>query len=287
MKTTELVKEMIRMLGKHRSEGKSIGFVPTMGALHPGHISLIEKSRGENDITVCSIFVNPIQFNSSEDLKRYPRMPEADLSMLEAAGCDMVFMPSAEEMYPEPVTKQYQFGALDTVMEGAFRPGHFNGVAVVVDRLFQLTRPHRAYFGLKDYQQLLVIREMVRQEQHPVKIVGCPIIREPDGLAMSSRNLRLNPNDRKSAAGIYQSLCYANEIYRSCSIPELEAEITKKLHAIPGLEVEYVTVADAQTLQKPGHWPPFTPVVVCVAAYLGGIRLIDNMILESDEKKPS
>jgi len=169
-------------------------------------------------------------------------------------------------------------------MEGAFRPGHFNGVAVVVDRLFQLTRPHRAYFGLKDYQQLLVIREMVRQEQHPVQIVGCPIIREPDGLAMSSRNLRLNPTDRKSAAGIYQALLFARTAHRAMSLDALETEITKRLELIPGASVEYVSVADAKTLLKPAQWPPTLDAVVCVVVYLGGIRLIDNIILEVTPK---
>jgi pantoate--beta-alanine ligase len=287
MKNIKQAKEMISIAEAYRAEGKTIGFVPTMGALHSGHISLIEQSRQQNDLTVCSIFVNPIQFNNADDLRLYPRMPEADLGMLEAAGCDVVFMPSAEEMYPEPVTKQYRFGSLDTVMEGAFRPGHFNGVAIVVHKLFELVRPHRAYFGLKDYQQLLVIREMVRQEGHPIDIVGCPIVREPDGLAMSSRNLRLNPADRKNAAGIYQALLFARNAYRTMSPEELESVITQRLEMIPGATVEYVSVADGNTLLKPDRWPPVSDAVVCVVVYLGDIRLIDNIILTSPHESES
>lgn len=279
MDTITKVDTMMQVAAAFRAAGKTIGFVPTMGALHPGHLSLIAQSKLENDITVCSIFVNPIQFNNAEDLRLYPRMPGSDLEMLEQAGCDLVFMPAEEEMYPEPVTTKYQFGHLDTVMEGAFRPGHFNGVAVVVHRLFQHTTPHRAYFGLKDYQQLLVIRAMVKQEQHPIEIIGCPIIRESDGLAMSSRNLRLDATDRKNAAGIFRALQFALETYQTSNIPELENNVRERLLMIPGAEVEYATVADANTLLSPDLWPPVSDAVLCVVVYLGGIRLIDNMIL--------
>lgn len=278
--TIDNVEEARHWVARQRAAGRSVGFVPTMGALHEGHLSLVERSCRENEVTVCSIFVNPIQFNKSEDLEKYPRMPETDIGLLEETRCDMLFMPSEQNMYPEPVTKQYSFGHLDEVMEGAFRPGHFNGVAIVVDRLFRIVQPTRAYFGTKDYQQLLVIREMTRQEEHPTEIIGCPIIREPDGLAMSSRNIRLTQEQRKHAPAIYEALRYAKENFRNYTVPDLENEVRKRFNIIPGAKPEYVTVADTNTLVPLKKWIPNQPAVMCVAVYMGDIRLIDNMILE-------
>ena len=273
----------IEALAKWRDENSSpatsIGFVPTMGALHQGHISLIDESVAENDITVCSIFVNPIQFNNYSDLQNYPRMPEEDMAMLEASGCDLLFMPGIGEMYAEPVRKMYDFDHLDKVMEGAFRPGHFNGVAIVVDRLFNLVKPDRAYFGLKDYQQLLVIREMVKQENHDVEIKGCPIIREHDGLAMSSRNMRLTSEQRKYAHLIYDSLNYAAEHYKEHSVSSLKKRVVQRLNSIPDTKLEYVEFADATTLVPVVNWSDAGHCVVCVAIYFGDVRLIDNMML--------
>ncbi|MFO7722858.1 MAG: pantoate--beta-alanine ligase [Bacteroidales bacterium] len=279
MKTIYTTAELQTWREEQRLSGIELGFVPTMGALHQGHMSLVEMSVAENGMTACSIFVNPIQFNNPEDLKRYPRMPEKDLKMLESAGCDMVFLPSVEEMYPEPVARVYDFGHLDKVMEGAFRPGHFNGVAVVVHRLFELVDPDRAYFGLKDYQQLMIIREMVKQEGHRVEVTGCPIIREADGLAMSSRNLRLTPEQRAVAPEIHAALQYAAGNYQKHGTEELKTLLNSKLAAIPGARPEYVEMADAETLLPVSHWEANRSCILCVAVYLGDIRLIDNIIL--------
>jgi pantoate--beta-alanine ligase len=279
MKTLATAAAMTQWRDEQRMAGRSVGFVPTMGALHEGHLSLIRRSVSENDLTVCSIFVNPIQFNNAEDLKRYPRMPEADQMMLEPAGCDLVFLPTVEEMYPEPVARVYEFGALDKVMEGAYRPGHFNGVAVVVHRLFELVQSDKAYFGLKDYQQLLIIREMARQEGHKTEIIGCPIIREADGLAMSSRNMRLTPEQRNVAPAIHAALQYAADHYHEYSVDGLKTLIQMRVAAIPEARPEYVEFADANTLVPISHWSSSESCILCVAVYLGDIRLIDNKIL--------
>lgn len=262
----------------HRNHGQ-LGFVPTMGALHRGHLSLVRYSQADNHRTVCSIFVNPIQFNKADDLAKYPRMPEADTRMLEQEGCDMVFLPSVEEMYPEKPDQIYRFGSLEEVMEGAFRPGHFNGVAIVVNRFFRLIRPNRAYFGLKDYQQYLIIKEMVRQDQLPVEIIGCPIVRESDGLAMSSRNLRLSAGQRATAPVIFRALSAAQRQYRSHTPGSLENFIRHFFTDIPECNPEYVAVADADTLKPLKNWSEARSAVVCVAVYFGEIRLIDNMLL--------
>jgi pantoate--beta-alanine ligase len=279
MKIITTTAELRAWRGEQRRLGHSVGFVPTMGALHQGHLTLIERSVASNDVTVCSIFVNPIQFNNPEDLKRYPRMPEEDMKMLAPQGCNMVFLPSVAEMYPEPVAKVYGFGHLDKVMEGAFRPGHFSGVAVVVHRLFALVEPDRSYFGLKDYQQLLIVREMVKQEGLGVEVIGCPIIREEDGLAMSSRNMRLTEEQRRNAPGIYAALEYASAHHQRHEVEELKSLITGRLAAIPEARPEYVEIADAETLLPVSRWGDTPSCILCVAVYLGDIRLIDNVIL--------
>jgi len=257
--------------------GKSIGFVPTMGALHEGHLNLVSRSCLENDISGCSIFVNPIQFNNPEDLQKYPRTLENDLKLLEKAGCDMVFVPSAGEMYPEPVTKKFDFGALERVMEGAHRPGHFNGVAIVVEKLFDIFGPDRAYFGEKDFQQLRIIQSLVKMENIPVKIVPCPTVREADGLAMSSRNRRLSADERIVAPWIYQTLLCAKNHANKTAVSEIKRISTVMLES-KGFRVDYFEIADTETLQPIGSWEETSGAIACVAAFLGSVRLIDNMI---------
>lgn len=274
------ISELKVMLQGFRSEGKSIGFVPTMGALHKGHVSLVESSVAENDITVVSIFVNPTQFNDKNDLKNYPRMPEKDITMLGAAGVDVVFMPTEDEIYPEPDTRVFDFGMLDKVMEGKFRPGHFNGVAQVVSKLFDIVEPHRAYFGQKDYQQLAIIRAMVRMLGYKIEIIGCPIVREPDGLAMSSRNLLLTAEHRKSAPLIYKTLAQARNKTNELSVKEMIDWVVNGINADPNLKVEYFELADADSLLPVQGWDHPNGIVGCIAVWAGNIRLIDNMMFK-------
>ena len=259
--------------------GKTIGFVPTMGALHEGHLVLIRRAVAENDFVVVSIFVNPIQFNNPDDLAKYPRTLETDLKMLESTGCHLVFAPSAEEMYPEPDRSEFDFGKLDKVMEGKFRPGHFNGVAIVVKKLFEIVSPHKAYFGEKDFQQLAIIKNMVSQLNLPVHIVPCPIVREPDGLAMSSRNTRLSPKERSEALIIFKALSGISENY-SWFIPDGVKQLVRgEIQESPLFRVEYVDVVDTETLQPFEDWNDVEHAVVCVAAFIGSVRLIDNIKL--------
>lgn len=281
MLITKTIPESHAIVDKWRSEGDTVGFVPTMGALHHGHISLLEKSRRENTYSVCSIFVNPIQFNNPDDLAKYPRTEEKDLQMLQAAGCDLVFMPGVKEIYPEENKVQYDFGHLDKVMEGEFRPGHFNGVAVVVKKLFDIVQPHRAYFGEKDFQQLAIIQALVRMLEIPVEVVPCPTIREPSGLAMSSRNERLNPGDRQTASAIYKTMVEAKSMVPSIKPQEIEHWVTRKINSAGKLEVEYFSLVDAYSLLPVTEWNPGQRVIGCVAAYIGGVRLIDNMLFFS------
>lgn len=255
----------------------TVGFVPTMGALHAGHISLVERCRRECDTVVVSVFVNPTQFNDPDDLLKYPRTPEADCAMLEAAGTDLVFMPSVEEIYPQPDTRQFGFGALERVMEGEHRPGHFNGVAQVVSRLFDIVKPDRAYFGEKDFQQLAIIREMVRQLELPVEIIGCPIRREGDGLAMSSRNVRLDPAQRAAAPLIYKYL-RAAAMQKDVMPPGALARWTaEQIDTDPALKTEYVAIADAATLQPALSWDEPGAKRIFAAIWAGDVRLIDNI----------
>lgn len=260
-----------------KKSGQKIGFVPTMGALHQGHLELMKKAKKENDLLVVSIFVNPIQFNNPSDLEKYPRDLEKDKALLEEVGCDVLFVPEVSEMYPEKATKQFNFGNLEKVMEGAFRPGHFNGVAVVVEKLFDIVKPDKAYFGEKDFQQLAIIQRMVVLEEVPVQIVPCQTIREKDGLAMSSRNERLTKAERKIAPFIAQILTEAKSKMSSLSPNEIRLLVENKFRDQPEFELEYFEIADDKTLQPTFNWSESQGIVGFIAAYLGKVRLIDNI----------
>ena len=290
-KTTQ---ELGEALSASRSNNTAIGLVPTMGALHQGHLSLIERSIGDNPVTVVSIFVNPIQFNNKEDLQKYPRTLEADLALLDTLELPdshklIVFAPSEQEMYPEPVDTVYHFGAIEEVMEGPRRPGHFSGVAVVVRRLFDLVQPRKAYFGEKDYQQIAIIRELLRQIKYPIELVACPIVRADDGLALSSRNKRLSPEARAIAPAINATLSQAAEMALCEDCDEVKQWVADTLNSwhlvnqsdnMPNnlcFEVEYVEIVDGTTLQPLLSIPenPALPPVICIAVWLDGVRLID------------
>lgn len=263
-----------------RNEGKSIGLVPTMGALHAGHRSLVERARRENDVVVVSVFVNPTQFNNPDDLRTYPRTEEADAAMLRECGVDFAFMPSVEEVYPEPDTRVFELGPVAEVMEGAMRPGHFNGVAQIVSKLFRMCLPTRAYFGEKDFQQIAVIRRMVELEGFEnLEIVDCPIVREADGLALSSRNVRLTPEGRAVAPEIRRTLLRSLEMKAAGKTPaEVKAEVTAQIDAVPGLRTEYYEIVDALTMQPVDTWDAArNGAVGCVTVYDGDVRLIDNI----------
>jgi len=265
-----------QVIEEKKQAGESIGFVPTMGALHEGHLALVRRAASENDFVVVSIFVNPIQFNNAEDLANYPRTLDDDLKKLEGTGCDLVFAPSADEMYPEPDTTVFDFGHLDKVMEGKFRPGHFEGVAIVVKKLFEIVVPHRAYFGEKDFQQLAIIKKMVDLEQMPIELVSCPIVREADGLAMSSRNMRLNEVEREEATLIFKSLSGISENYSWVTPEGVKQIVSGQINESPLFRVEYVEVVDGETLRPFEDWMDVEHAVVCVAAFIGPVRLIDN-----------
>jgi pantoate--beta-alanine ligase len=255
----------------------TIGLVPTMGALHSGHRSLVERARAECDIVVVSVFVNPTQFNDPKDLEKYPRTPEKDIELLKEAGADIVFMPEVEDIYPEEDNRIFDFGSIAEVMEGAARPGHFNGVGQVVSRLFEIVSPHKAYFGEKDYQQLAIIRKLVTDYGFDIEIVGCPIIRESDGLALSSRNMLLNEKQRIAAPKIYATLCQAAEFGRSKSIDEVCQFVVDTINSDPELNVEYFTMADSSTLKEIVQWEKDQQVRGFVVVRAGSVRLIDNI----------
>ncbi len=278
MRSFNTIKETRSFVLNQREQGLTIGFVPTMGALHPGHISLVERAVKENDVVICSIFVNPIQFNNPEDLKKYPRTLEKDLEMLQEAGCKAVFVPTVEEMYPEEIHKNYDFGALANVMEGAFRPGHFNGVAIVVHKLFDITLPHRAYFGEKDYQQLQIIKALVRIENLPVEIVPCPISRNTDGLARSSRNERLTSEMRSAAPFIYKILNEAKSMAATNTAAEIISMIEQNFNKHPLLKLEYFSIASGNDLQAVTGKISEGDMGF-IAVFAEGIRLIDNIQL--------
>ncbi len=269
----------IRSYLQELRNGKSIGFVPTMGALHQGHISLVHRANLENDIVVCSIFVNPIQFNKKEDLAKYPRTIEKDIIKLDEIECDVLFAPDVDEMYPEPVFDKYDFGHLEKVMEGQHRPGHFNGVAVVVKKLFDVIEPHKAYFGLKDYQQLKIIEKMVSSLSLDMQIVSCPTLREKDGLAMSSRNVRLSKYERSIAPAIFRVLNSLKEKINQITPAEAENWAIKQLNKFVEMKVEYFSIVGADDLLSVKSWDDRPHIVACTAINLGKVRLIDNIIL--------
>lgn len=277
MKVFNFIVDIQRFVEDKRNEGLKIGFVPTMGALHEGHLSLINRAKKENDIVVCSVFVNPIQFNNPADLEKYPRTPELDIEKLQSAGCDAVFMPSVEEMYPEKVDDHYDFGDLERVMEGACRPGHFNGVAIVVHKLFEIVTPDRAYFGEKDFQQLAIIKKMVNILQMNIEIMPCPIVRENDGLAMSSRNVRLNAEERALAPKIHSVLKSASSKLNTMSPQEMKDYALSKYAEIKEFEVEYVEITDENNLRSLNDWRDSNHARIFVALQLGPVRLIDNV----------
>lgn len=256
---------------------KSVGFVPTMGALHSGHISLVERCVQENDLCVVSVFVNPTQFNDKSDLERYPRTPEADQALLSKAGCHIAFMPSVEEMYPTEDTRQFHFGSLETVMEGKYRPGHFNGVAQIVSKLFDAVQPQKAYFGEKDFQQVAIIREMVKQLNYPIEIIACPIIREESGLARSSRNTLLSQEQRKKAALIAQVLTKSTTFVPNKTVAQTIAWVNEQFTHDTEFNMDYYEIVDGNTLQPINQWDESDFVVGCIAIYCGKIRLIDNI----------
>ncbi|MDH6533545.1 pantoate--beta-alanine ligase [Parabacteroides sp. 52] len=264
-------------LQKERQLNKTIGFVPTMGALHAGHLSLVKACVQENDICLVSIFVNPTQFNNKQDLETYPRTLEADIALLASVGCDSVFIPSVEEMYPTEDTRVFELGTVAEVMEGLHRPGHFNGVAQIVSKLFYAVEPDNAYFGEKDFQQIAVIREMVKQLDLPVKIHACPILREADGLALSSRNVRLLPEQRQKAPLIAHTLKESTNFVPEKSVQEVIDYVIHTLNNDPVMQVEYYEIVDGNTLKSIHEWSDSDYVVGCITVYCGQVRLIDNI----------
>jgi pantoate--beta-alanine ligase len=283
MKQFTRIADTTEFLQSQKANGHTIGFVPTMGALHEGHLTLIKRSKLENDFTVCSIFVNPIQFNNKEDLAKYPRNLALDSKLLEEAGCDVLFAPETSEMYPEgeSVEAGLDFGLLDKVMEGRFRPGHFNGVAIVVKKLFDIVQPTRAYFGKKDFQQLAIIRFMVDTLKLPLEVIPCETVREADGLAMSSRNCRLTIAERNLAPKIYEVLASVREKAGKLPLDELKEWAKKTIQENPGFRVEYFEIGDKESLLPVESWEYKDRAVALVAVFLGDVRLIDNIELFS------
>lgn len=279
MKLFEKIVDLQNELFEVRKEGKKIGLVPTMGALHQGHASLVKRSVKENDVTVVSVFLNPTQFNDKADLERYPRNLDADCKLLEECHADYVFAPSVKEMYPTPDNRQFNFPPVTTVMEGAKRPGHFNGVCQVVSRLFYIVRPDRAYFGEKDWQQIAVVKRLVKYINMNVEIVECPIVREADGLAMSSRNSLLTPAERAIAPNIYKVLKESVEYSKNHTVEETHNKVVSDINAIDGLEVEYFEIVDGNTLLDVKDWNDSPYIVGCITVYCGHtpIRLIDHI----------
>ncbi|MBR1932093.1 MAG: pantoate--beta-alanine ligase [Prevotella sp.] len=279
MKVFRKIVDLQNALFDERKQGKKVGLVPTMGALHEGHASLVRQSVKENDVTVVSVFVNPTQFNDKNDLKNYPRDLEADCRLLESCQAGYVLAPEVEEMYPTPDKRQFEYPPVSTVMEGAHRPGHFNGVCQVVSRLFYIVRPDRAYFGEKDWQQIAVVKAMVRHLQLPVQIVECPIVREADGLARSSRNTLLAPDERAIAPAIYKALKESLDYAKTHTLQETHDKVVADIDAVEGLRVEYFAIVDGNTLQDVAQWADSPYVVGCITVYCGKtpIRLIDHI----------
>jgi len=278
-------RELASALSERRYSKKTIGFVPTMGALHQGHLALIARAKKENDLVVVSIFVNPTQFNNPADLKNYPRTIESDTEQLISAGTDILFFPSVEEMYPpgEQENENYDFGILEMVMEGKHRPGHFKGVAQVVSKLFKIVNPDTAYFGEKDFQQLTIIRELVKKMNSGINIIGCPTVRESDGLAMSSRNALLSEDERKKASAISKALFFIRDNREQLSVADMKQIIKEKIETETGGEVEYLEIAEEEKLQSISHWDFSKRLRVFTAVRLGKVRLIDNVPLYTVE----
>ncbi|MFR9504385.1 MAG: pantoate--beta-alanine ligase [Rikenellaceae bacterium] len=275
MKIIETVAQLQDAIKSHGSS--LLGFVPTMGALHSGHVSLVDCARRQCDIVVVSIFVNPTQFNDKGDLATYPRTPDADAEMLSRSGVDYIFMPSVEEIYPTADTRIFDFGKRDKVMEGASRPGHFNGVAQVVSRLFDIVKPNKAYFGEKDFQQIAIIRAMVDMLKLDVEIIDCPIVRDVDGLALSSRNTLLTVDHRAAAPEIYKALCEGVKLSMTCSPAQVIDAVTKQINTNPLLEVIYFEIVDSLSLQRVDAWDEAEAIQGCITVKAGEVRLIDNI----------
>ena len=287
MKVFNKIVDLQNVLFLARKQGKKIGLVPTMGALHEGHASLITKSIGENDITVVSVFLNPTQFNDQSDFDRYPRTLEADSRLVEACGADYIFAPSVKDIYPSPDARHFEFPPVTTVMEGARRPGHFNGVCQVVSRLFYIVRPDSAYFGEKDWQQIAVVKQLAKYINSNVRIVECPIIRDPDGLAKSSRNSLLTKEERAIAPAIYQILSESVGYAETHSLKETRNMVVERINAIPELEVEYFEIVDGDSLLPVENWERSEYIVGCITVYCGKtpIRLIDHIRYKDRKNK--
>lgn len=278
MKVVHTIAHLQDEIVRFKKQHFSIGFVPTMGALHDGHISLVDKAKAENDVVVGSIFVNPMQFNNINDLKKYPVTTESDLAMLKAAGCHLVFLPVANEVYaPDEVPLDFDLGFLETVMEGKFRPGHFKGVITVVNKFFSWINPQRAYFGEKDFQQLAVIRKMSHALHPEIQIIGCPTLREANGLAMSSRNMRLTEKERSDAGIIYKSLMQLSGLKKSESVSHARDVVISCIESVEPLQVEYLEIVNAEILTSVSQWDESSPLRACVAVWCNEVRLIDNI----------
>ncbi|MDE6542518.1 MAG: pantoate--beta-alanine ligase [Muribaculaceae bacterium] len=280
MEIIRTVGDLRKFVGEARAAGKSVGLVPTMGALHAGHMSLMHRARKENDVVVASVFVNPTQFNNAQDLKTYPRTEAADVAQLESAGVDAAFIPSVDEVYPEPDTRVFDLGGVAEVMEGKMRPGHFNGVAQIVSKLFGWVMPDRAYFGEKDFQQIAVIRKMAKLEGFDIDIVDCPICRHDDGLAMSSRNVRLSAEQRAVAPKIHEVLVKSLDWAADSTPGEVKKKVTEAINGNEWLDTEYYEIVDSLTMQPIENWSDLGDGAVpvgCVTVYCGDVRLIDNI----------
>lgn len=277
MEVVTKIADLQKKIAEIRTNGGTVGLVPTMGALHNGHLELVKRCVAENSICVVSVFVNPTQFNDKNDLLHYPRTLDADCKLLESASCAIAFAPEVEEMYPVEDTRVFNLGAVAEVMEGKYRPGHFNGVAQIVSKLFDAVQPDRAYFGEKDFQQIAVIRSMVKLLNYPVEIVACPIVREDDGMALSSRNLRLTPEQRKNAVSISQTLFKSRTFAEQHSVAETIDYVVNTLNSVPDLDVEYFEIVNGNTLLSVNDWTDSDYIVGCITVYCGEVRLIDNI----------
>ena len=277
MEVVTKIADLQKKIAEIRTNGGTVGLVPTMGALHNGHLELVKRCVAENSICVVSVFVNPTQFNDKNDLLHYPRTLDADCKLLESAGCVIAFAPEVEEMYPVEDTRVFNLGAVAEVMEGKYRPGHFNGVAQIVSKLFDAVQPDRAYFGEKDFQQIAVIRSMVKLLNYPVEIVACPIVREDDGMALSSRNFRLTPDQRKIAVSISQTLFKSRTFAEQHSVAETIDYVVNTLNSVPDLDVEYFEIVNGNTLLSVNDWSDSDYIVGCITVYCGEVRLIDNI----------